>query len=115
MLRQPHGYDDEVWSVGVILYMLLTHEPCFELAPGPMAAKDLRGVYDSLRRTFNINALLTRSDISTSTKKLVSQCLQPSRRERLTLQELLDKTQFCPGSSCAKNLNTRFDREASEP
>lgn len=74
-----------MWSIGIILYMLLTHESCFTY---PVPAQSLSNVCDALMDTFTVDALLERTEISAETKNLVLNCLQ-TERQRLSLEQLL--------------------------
>lgn len=83
VLKRNYGPEVDVWSAGVILYILLCGVPPFwaETEQG-VALAILRGVLDFKRDPW--------SQISESAKSLVKQMLEPDSTKRLTAQQVLD-------------------------
>ncbi|KAL1216717.1 Calcium-dependent protein kinase 30 [Cardamine amara subsp. amara] len=83
VLKRNYGPEVDVWSAGVILYILLCGVPPFwaETEQG-VALAILRGVLDFKRDPW--------SQISESAKSLVKQMLDPDPTKRLTAQQVLD-------------------------
>ncbi|KAL3528303.1 hypothetical protein ACH5RR_007625 [Cinchona calisaya] len=83
VLKRNYGPEVDVWSSGVILYILLCGVPPFwaETEQG-VALAILRGVIDFKREPW--------PQISESAKSLVRQMLDPDPKKRLTAQQVLD-------------------------
>lgn len=83
VLKRNYGPEVDIWSSGVILYILLCGVPPFwaETEQG-VALAILRGVIDFKREPW--------PQISESAKSLVRQMLEPDPRKRLTAQQVLD-------------------------
>ncbi|KAA8540913.1 hypothetical protein F0562_024949 [Nyssa sinensis] len=83
VLKRNYGPEVDVWSAGVILYILLCGVPPFwaETEQG-VALAILRGVIDFKREPW--------PQISESAKSLVRQMLEPDPRKRLTAQQVLE-------------------------
>ncbi|KAM1340294.1 hypothetical protein ACFX2H_038709 [Malus domestica] len=83
VLKRNYGPEVDIWSAGVILYILLCGVPPFwaESEQG-VALAILRGVIDFKREPW--------PQISDSAKSLVRQMLEPDPRKRLTAQEVLE-------------------------
>lgn len=83
VLKRNYGPEVDIWSAGVILYILLCGVPPFwaETEQG-VALAILRGVIDFKREPW--------PQISDSAKSLVRQMLEPDPRKRLTAQQVLD-------------------------
>ncbi|XP_040990790.1 calcium-dependent protein kinase 10-like [Juglans microcarpa x Juglans regia] len=83
VLKRNYGPEVDIWSAGVILYILLCGVPPFwaETETG-VALAILRGVIDFKREPW--------PHISESAKSLVRQMLDPDPRKRLNAQQVLD-------------------------
>ncbi|KAF3437792.1 hypothetical protein FNV43_RR20548 [Rhamnella rubrinervis] len=83
VLKRNYGPEVDIWSAGVILYILLCGVPPFwaETEQG-VALAILRGVIDFKREPW--------PQISDSAKSLVRQMLQPDPTKRLTAQQVLE-------------------------
>uniref|UniRef100_A0A7N0U1R0 non-specific serine/threonine protein kinase n=1 Tax=Kalanchoe fedtschenkoi TaxID=63787 RepID=A0A7N0U1R0_KALFE len=83
VLKRNYGPEVDVWSAGVILYILLCGVPPFwaESEQG-VALSILRGVIDFKREPW--------PQISESAKSLVRQMLQPDPNKRLSAQQVLE-------------------------
>ncbi|CAM6126871.1 unnamed protein product [Calypogeia fissa] len=85
VLKRNYGPEVDVWSAGVILYILLCGVPPFwaETEQG-VALAILRGVLDFSRDPW--------PKVSESAKSLVRQMLEPDPKLRYTAQQVLDHT-----------------------
>ncbi|PON35048.1 Serine/threonine protein kinase [Parasponia andersonii] len=83
VLKRNYGPEVDIWSAGVILYILLCGVPPFwaETEQG-VALAILRGVIDFKREPW--------PQISESAKSLVRKMLEPDPRKRLTAQQVLE-------------------------
>ncbi|XP_010256099.1 PREDICTED: calcium-dependent protein kinase 10-like [Nelumbo nucifera] len=83
VLKRNYGPEVDIWSAGVILYILLCGVPPFwaETEHG-VAQAILRGVIDFKRDPWPM--------VSESAKNLVLQMLEPDPRKRLTVQQVLE-------------------------
>ncbi|KAL3640630.1 Calcium-dependent protein kinase 10 [Castilleja foliolosa] len=83
VLKRNYGPEVDIWSAGVILYILLCGVPPFwaETEQG-VALAILRGVIDFKREPW--------PQVSESAKSLVRQMLEPDPKRRLTAQQVLD-------------------------
>ncbi|KAH7306731.1 hypothetical protein KP509_22G027200 [Ceratopteris richardii] len=83
VLKRNYGPEVDVWSAGVILYILLCGVPPFwaETEQG-VAQAILRGIIDFRRDPW--------PRVSEKAKSLVRQMLEPDPRRRLTAQQVLD-------------------------
>ncbi|XP_072951996.1 calcium-dependent protein kinase 10 [Typha angustifolia] len=83
VLKRNYGQEVDIWSAGVILYILLCGVPPFwaETEQG-VARAILRGVIDFEREPW--------PQISESAKSLVRQMLEPDPKRRLTAQQVLE-------------------------
>ncbi|KAE9453771.1 hypothetical protein C3L33_14305, partial [Rhododendron williamsianum] len=83
VLKRNYGPEVDIWSAGVVLYILLCGVPPFwaETEQG-VALAILRGVIDFKREPW--------PQISDSAKNLVRQMLEPNPRKRLTAQQVLE-------------------------
>ncbi|CAL0319937.1 unnamed protein product [Lupinus luteus] len=82
VLKRNYGPEIDVWSAGVILYILLCGVPPFwaETEQG-VALAILRGVIDFMREPW--------PQISDGAKSLVQQMLEPDPKKRLTAEQVL--------------------------
>ncbi|CAA0826799.1 Calcium-dependent protein kinase 30 [Striga hermonthica] len=83
VLKRNYGPEVDIWSAGVILYILLCGVPPFwaETEQG-VALAILRGAIDFKREPW--------PQVSDSAKSLVRQMLEPDPKRRLTAQQVLD-------------------------
>ncbi|KAJ8553857.1 hypothetical protein K7X08_024535 [Anisodus acutangulus] len=83
VLKRNYGPEVDIWSAGVILYILLCGVPPFwaETEQG-VALAILRGVTDFKREPW--------PQVSEKAKSLVRQMLEPDPKKRLTAQQVLD-------------------------
>lgn len=83
VLKRNYGPEVDIWSAGVILYILLCGVPPFwaETEQG-VAQAILRGVIDFKRDPWPL--------VSDKAKSLVRQMLEPDPKRRLTAQQVLD-------------------------
>ncbi|KAL3639572.1 Calcium-dependent protein kinase 10 [Castilleja foliolosa] len=83
VLKRNYGPEVDIWSAGVILYILLCGVPPFwaETEQG-VALAILRGVIDFKREPW--------PQVSENAKNLVRQMLEPDPKRRLTAQQVLD-------------------------
>lgn len=83
VLKRSYGPEVDVWSAGVILYILLCGVPPFWAETEQAVAQAiLRGALDLKRDPWPI--------ISENAKSLVRQMLEPDPKKRLTAQQVLD-------------------------
>ena len=82
VLRREYNYKCDIWSLGVILYILLVGKPPFDgRSSESVFNKILSGKYD---KTGNYNK------ISSSAKQLIHKMLNYNYRERLSCKECLE-------------------------
>ncbi|XP_072986283.1 calcium-dependent protein kinase 10-like [Typha latifolia] len=83
VLKKNYGQEVDIWSAGVILYILLCGVPPFwaETEHG-VARAILRGVLDFQRDPW--------PQISENAKSLIQQMLEPDPKKRLTAQQVLE-------------------------
>ncbi|PIN12016.1 Ca2+/calmodulin-dependent protein kinase, EF-Hand protein superfamily [Handroanthus impetiginosus] len=83
VLKRNYGPEVDIWSAGVILYILLCGVPPFwaETEQG-VALAILRGILDFKREPW--------PQVSESAKSLVGQMLEPDPKKRLTAQQVLE-------------------------
>ncbi|CAO2837691.1 unnamed protein product [Amaranthus hypochondriacus] len=83
VLRRSYGAEADVWSAGVILYILLSGVP-------PFWGENEQGIFDSILRgnlDFNSDPWLS---ISSSAKDLVTKMLRQDPKERLSARDALN-------------------------
>ncbi|NXW54525.1 PLK3 kinase, partial [Eurystomus gularis] len=96
LLRQGHGPESDVWSLGCVMYTLLCGNPPFETS-------DLKETYRCIKQVeYTLPAFL-----SLPAKHLIAGILRRNPQDRLTLEEILDHEFFkgytpekLPPSSC---------------
>ncbi|NWU95529.1 PLK3 kinase, partial [Upupa epops] len=96
LLRQGHGPESDVWSLGCVMYTLLCGNPPFETS-------DLKETYRCIKQVeYTLPAFL-----SLPAKHLITGILRRNPQDRLTLEEILDHEFFkgytpekLPPSSC---------------
>ncbi|KAM9008195.1 serine/threonine-protein kinase PLK3 [Ara ararauna] len=103
LLRQGHGPESDVWSLGCVMYTLLCGNPPFETS-------DLKETYRCIKQVeYTLPVFL-----SLPAKHLIAGILRRNPQDRLTLEEILDHEFFkgytpekLPPSSCvmAPELN----------
>ncbi|XP_048354773.1 serine/threonine-protein kinase PLK3 [Sphaerodactylus townsendi] len=86
LLRQGHGPESDVWSLGCVMYTLLCGNPPFETS-------DLKETYKCIKHvTYTLPIIL-----SIPAKNLLMGILKRNPQERLTLEEILDHEFFTKG------------------
>ncbi|KAH0618669.1 hypothetical protein JD844_018073 [Phrynosoma platyrhinos] len=86
LLRQGHGPESDVWSLGCVMYTLLCGNPPFETS-------DLKETYRCIKHvTYTLPAFL-----SMPAKNLLMGILKRNPQERFTLEEILDHDFFTKG------------------
>ncbi|KAK4402332.1 Calcium-dependent protein kinase [Sesamum angolense] len=97
VLKRNYGPEVDIWSAGVILYILLCGVPPFwaETEQG-VALAILRGVIDFKREPW--------PQVSESAKSLVRQMLEPDPKKRLTAQQVLGKSPMIQNAKKAPNV-----------
>uniref|UniRef100_A0A8C3K5M4 Serine/threonine-protein kinase PLK3 n=1 Tax=Calidris pygmaea TaxID=425635 RepID=A0A8C3K5M4_9CHAR len=96
LLRQGHGPESDVWSLGCVMYTLLCGSPPFETS-------DLKETYRCIKQVeYTLPAFL-----SLPAKHLIASILRRNPQDRFTLEEILDHEFFkgytpekLPPSSC---------------
>uniref|UniRef100_A0A8C0ASK3 Serine/threonine-protein kinase PLK3 n=1 Tax=Buteo japonicus TaxID=224669 RepID=A0A8C0ASK3_9AVES len=83
LLRQGHGPESDVWSLGCVMYTLLCGNPPFETS-------DLKETYRCIKQVeYTLPAFL-----SLPAKHLIAGILRRNPQDRLTLEEILDHEFF---------------------
>ena len=105
LMGQPHGHTSELWSLGIILYMLVMHQTPFKSPENPRALP-LEWA-ESLKHTFNLDALMATPHhvISLEMKELIRDLLQFNEVDRMSMETFFERAKFCKGESCFKRLN----------
>ncbi|XP_028902585.1 serine/threonine-protein kinase PLK3 [Ornithorhynchus anatinus] len=86
LLRQGHGPESDVWSLGCVMYTLLCGSPPFETS-------DLKETYRCIKQVhYTLPAAL-----STPARQLIAAILKRHPQERLTLDEILRHDFFAKG------------------
>ncbi|NXU07774.1 PLK3 kinase, partial [Buphagus erythrorhynchus] len=96
LLRQGHGPESDIWSLGCVMYTLLCGNPPFETS-------DLKETYRCIKQVeYTLPVFL-----SLPAKHLITGILRRNPQDRLTLEEILDHEFFkgytpekLPPSSC---------------
>ncbi|KAL9329982.1 hypothetical protein ACSQ67_004985 [Phaseolus vulgaris] len=83
VLRKSYGPEADIWSAGVILYILLSGVP-------PFWAENEQGIFDAILRGHIDFASDPWPSISTSAKDLVKKMLRADPKERLSAVEVLN-------------------------
>ncbi|XP_025890741.1 serine/threonine-protein kinase PLK3 isoform X1 [Nothoprocta perdicaria] len=96
LLRQGHGPESDVWSLGCVMYTLLCGNPPFETS-------DLKETYRCIKQ---VDYMLP-TFLSVPARHLIAGILKRNPQDRLTLEEILDHEFFkgytpekLPPSSC---------------
>ena len=80
--KQGHSYEGDLWSIGVILYIMLCGRPPFNARTEDAIIKKVkRGVWEFQGEIWN--------SISKEAKDLISQLLQPDVKRRLSAVDAL--------------------------
>jgi calcium-dependent protein kinase len=83
VLKKNYGMECDMWSLGVIVYMLLSGTPPFRgKTERDIMASALRGVYSMDRAVWNL--------ISRSAKDFVKRCLVKTVSKRMTAKQALE-------------------------
>ncbi|KAL9274877.1 Calcium-dependent protein kinase 1-like protein [Drosera capensis] len=85
VLRRKYGAEADIWSVGVILYILLSGVP-------PFWAENEQGIFDSILRGHLDFSSDPWPSISSSAKDLVKRMLRQDPKERLSAKEVLSES-----------------------
>ncbi|KAF3330174.1 calcium-dependent protein kinase 32 [Carex littledalei] len=108
VLKRNYGPEIDIWSAGVILYILLSGVPPFwaDTEQG-VAQAIIRSVVDFRRDPWPI--------ISDHAKDLIKRMLEPDPKKRLTAQEVLDhhwlrNLKEAPDVSLGKTVRTRLQQ-----
>ncbi|KAE8718351.1 Calcium-dependent protein kinase 24 [Hibiscus syriacus] len=106
VLRRNYGEEVDIWSIGVILYILLCGVPPFwaETEEG-IAHAIIKGEIDFQRDPW--------PRVSSEAKELVKCMLHPNPYDRLTLQEVLEhpwiqNIKHCPNVNLGENVRSRI-------
>ncbi|XP_010924783.1 calcium-dependent protein kinase 1 isoform X1 [Elaeis guineensis] len=83
VLRQNYGPEADIWSAGVILYILLSGVP-------PFWAENEQGIFDAVLRGHIDFSSEPWSSISSGAKELVKKMLRQDPKERLTAGQILN-------------------------
>ncbi|KAK2400586.1 calcium-dependent protein kinase [Trifolium repens] len=83
VLQRNYGPEIDIWSAGVILYILLCGVP-------PFWAETEQGVAQAIMRSFIDFKREPWAKVSDNAKDLVKKMLDPDAKRRLTAQEVLD-------------------------
>ncbi|CAI5469733.1 unnamed protein product [Closterium sp. Yama58-4] len=88
VLRKQYGSECDVWSMGVILYMMLTGSPPFwDVSEEAICSAVLAGHYDMVSAPW--------PSISPGAKDLVRRMLQTDPSKRITAAEILEHEWIC--------------------
>jgi len=85
VLKRHYGAEADIWSAGVILYILLSGVP-------PFWADNEDGIFDAVLRGHIDFSSDPWPSISNGAKDLVKKMLQQDPKERLTAAEILSKS-----------------------
>ncbi|TKY60684.1 Calcium-dependent protein kinase 3 [Spatholobus suberectus] len=83
VLRRSYGPEADIWSAGVILYILLSGVP-------PFWAENEQGIFDAILRGHIDFASDPWPSVSSSAKDLVKKMLRPDPKDRLSAVEVLN-------------------------
>lgn len=81
--RQPYGKPSDVWSLGVVLYGMLTGDECIYKNVN-------RAEYEERMKNFKQMVFSQDSDLSAEAKDLISLILNPDPTKRPTVEEILN-------------------------